>query len=167
MRSDLSATILGCSFSELFPLLIFQLLLARLTSPRLATRFRWLTASMNQGAQQVNFEALMDQVDSELELAGGPFFLGGKLSLVDCMFAPFLERMAASLLYYKVKFLQRLCLVFVITPALRSPQGLPIRRNPRWQNVERWFLAMEGRPSYKHIQSDFYTHAHDLPPQAS
>lgn len=60
---------------------------------------------MNQGAQQVNFEALMDQVDSELELAGGPFFLGGKLSLVDCMFAPFLERMAASLLYYKVKFL--------------------------------------------------------------
>lgn len=24
---------------------------------------------------------------------------------------------------------------------------------------------MEGRPSYRHIQSDFYTHVHDLPPQ--
>ena len=25
---------------------------------------------------------------------------------------------------------------------------------------------MEGRPSYRNIQSDFYTHAHALPPQA-
>ena len=24
---------------------------------------------------------------------------------------------------------------------------------------------MEGRPSYRNIQSDFYTHVHDLPPQ--
>ena len=60
------------------------------------------------------------------------------------MFAPFLERMAASLPYYK---------------------ALPIRRQSRWPNVEAWFVAMEGRPSYRHIQSDFYTHVHDLPPQ--
>ena len=25
---------------------------------------------------------------------------------------------------------------------------------------------MNRRPSYRHIQSDFYTHVHDLPPQA-
>ena len=31
-----------------------------------------------------------------------PFFLGPKVSMVDCMFAPFLERMAASLPYFKV-----------------------------------------------------------------
>ncbi|KAL1499845.1 hypothetical protein AB1Y20_012529 [Prymnesium parvum] len=106
--------------------------------------FRWLTSSMNQGGQQKNFEALMTKVNHELGVSGGPFFLGERLSLVDCMFAPFLERMAASVLYYK---------------------GIPIRRNPKWPHVEQWFLAMEARPSYRHIQSDFYTHVHDLPPQ--
>jgi len=60
------------------------------------------------------------------------------------MFAPFLERIAASLPYYK---------------------GLPVRRNERWPHLESWYLAMESRPSYRHIQSDFYTHVHDLPPQ--
>ena len=67
-----------------------------------------------------------------------------QLSLVDCFFAPFLERMAASLPYYK---------------------GLPLRRNEAWPHIEAWFVAMESRPSYRHIQSDFYTHVHDLPPQ--
>jgi glutathione S-transferase len=43
----------------------------------------------------------MDTVDAELRQDGGPFFLGKELSMVDCMFAPFLERMAASLPYYK------------------------------------------------------------------
>ena len=56
-------------------------------------------------------------------MAEGPFFLGGELTLVDCMFAPFLERMAASLPYYK---------------------GLVVRRNPALPNLERWFRAMEG-----------------------
>lgn len=31
----------------------------------------------------------------------GPFFLGDRISMVDLVFAPFLERMVASLLYYK------------------------------------------------------------------
>eukprot|EP00966_Prymnesium_polylepis_P023008 529258-Prymnesium_polylepis.1 len=53
--------------------------------------------------------------------------------------------MAASVLYYK---------------------GLRVRRNDAWPHVEQWFLAMEGRPSYRRIQSDYYTHVHDLPPQA-
>lgn len=63
--------------------------------------FRWLTSSANEGAQRLNFISLMDSVDDELRQAGGPFFLGPELSMVDCMFAPFLERMAASLPYYK------------------------------------------------------------------
>ena len=45
--------------------------------------------------------ATMDAVDRELHAAGGPFFLGEDLSLVDCVFAPFLERIAASIFYYK------------------------------------------------------------------
>jgi len=99
---------------------------------------------MNEGAQRLNFVSLMDDVEEELKKGGGPFFLGKELSMVDCMFAPFLERMAASLPYYK---------------------GLPIRRQPQWPNVEAWFLAMESKPSYRNIASDFYTHCHDLPPQ--
>ena len=106
--------------------------------------FRWLTSSMNEGAQRANFEALLRRVDAELAEGGGPYFLGDDLSLVDCMFAPFLERMAASLPYYK---------------------GLTLRRNDAWPRIEEWFTAMEGRPSYRHIQSDFYTHVNDLPPQ--
>jgi glutathione S-transferase len=43
----------------------------------------------------------MSTVDAELSAQEGPYFLGGKLSMVDVVFAPFLERMAASLLYYK------------------------------------------------------------------
>ena len=45
----------------------------------------------------------MDTVERELGAApsGGPFFLGPQLSLVDLTFAPFLERIAASILYYK------------------------------------------------------------------
>jgi hypothetical protein len=44
-----------------------------------------------------------NQVEAELEEGDGPYFLGAELSLVDCMFAPFLERMAASLPYYKAR----------------------------------------------------------------
>ena len=106
--------------------------------------FRWLTSSMQDGAQRITFEGLLRRVDEELAVGGGPFFLGEKVSLVDCFFAPFLERMAASCAYYK---------------------GVTLRRNDEWPRIEQWFVAMEARPSYRHIQSDFYTHVNDLPPQ--
>jgi len=106
--------------------------------------FRWLTSSGSHGAQLVNFEAILREVEAELAEGGGPYFLGAELSLVDCMFAPFLERMAASLPYYK---------------------ALVLRANPDYPRLNAWFAAMEARPSYRHIQSDFYTHVHDLPPQ--
>jgi glutathione S-transferase len=60
------------------------------------------------------------------------------------MFAPFLERMAASVPYYK---------------------GLLVRGNPKWPHVNKWFEAMEERESFQGIMSDYYTHVHDLPPQ--
>jgi len=107
--------------------------------------FRWLTSgAIGDGAQRVQFASLMGQVDDALGGRPGPFFLGSELSLVDCMFAPFLERMAASVLYYK---------------------GLPVRTNGDWPHVRAWFEAMEARPSFRHIRSDFYTHVNDLPPQ--
>jgi glutathione S-transferase len=52
--------------------------------------------------------------------------------------------MAASVLYYK---------------------GLRMRGTGRWPRLEAWFAAMESRSTYAAIQSDFFTHAHDLPPQ--
>ena len=107
--------------------------------------FRWLTSNMSDGAQRMNLISILERVDAELAVADGPYFLGADVTLVDCFFAPFLERMAASLPYYK---------------------GLRLRgADSQFPNIERWFQAMEGRPSYRHIQSDFYTHVHDLPPQ--
>jgi len=106
--------------------------------------FRWLTSSSNHVAQLSNFEAILREVEAELAEGGGPYFLGAELSLIDCMYAPFLERMAASLPYYK---------------------GFKIRADPRYPRLDTWFTAMESRPSYRNIQSDFYTHVHDLPPQ--
>lgn len=117
--------------------------LLRLERELFSAWFRWVT-SVFEGDQRVRFEELLIQVNTELGVAGGPYFLGKDLSIVDCMFAPFLERMAASLAYYK---------------------GLTLRRNDNWPRIEEWFLAMESRPSYRHIQSDFYTHINDLPPQ--
>lgn len=52
-------------------------------------------------ANKREFTATMDAVDREMQAAGGPFFLGKDLSLVDVVFAPFLERIAASIIYYK------------------------------------------------------------------
>jgi glutathione S-transferase len=90
-------------------------------------------------------DAVLRQIDSELAAASddGPFFLGEELSLVDCMFTPFLERMAASLPYFK---------------------GFEVR-GEKYPHLERWFLAMDSRESYQGLKSDYYTHCHDLPPQ--
>jgi len=45
--------------------------------------------------------ARMDEIDAELGAEVGPYFLAS-FSLVDCVFCPFLERIAASIPYYKV-----------------------------------------------------------------
>merc|ERR1719336_2985298 len=73
----------------------------------------------------------------------GPFFLGPELSLPDVVFASSLERIAASILYYK---------------------GLRIKGG-RWPCINSWFEEMEKREGYLATQSDFHTHVHDLPPQ--
>ncbi|RMZ52651.1 hypothetical protein APUTEX25_000770 [Auxenochlorella protothecoides] len=86
----------------------------------------------------------MEAVDDALRATPGPFFLESGLSLVDLTFAPFLERIAASMVYYK---------------------GFVVRGQGRWPGIDAWFEAMEARDSYRGFKSDYYTHCHDLPPQ--
>ncbi|KAK9819179.1 hypothetical protein WJX81_001160 [Elliptochloris bilobata] len=104
----------------------------------------WLCQGWDNAGKRARFEGTMDAVDAELARGGGPYFMGAELSLVECVFAPMLERIAASIPYYK---------------------GLLVRGTGRWPNVDRWFDAMETRETYLGLKSDFYTHVQDLPPQ--
>lgn len=96
------------------------------------------------GCQADRFELVLHRVEEALAKHGGPYFLGESVSLVDVQFLPFVERMEASLAYYK---------------------GYCVRSRTRWPGLVRWLEAFEATPWYPRIKSDFYTHAHSLPPQ--
>ena len=66
-------------------------------------------------------------------MSGGPYILGASLSFVDLLFVPFLERMAASLPYFK---------------GFES-------RSPHFPALLKWYEAMDGRPAYQGIKSDY------------
>ena len=106
----------------------------------------WLTGN-NPERFRGMFTEVLNDVERVLN-AAGPFFLGETVSIVDFMFAPFLERMAASLLYYK-GFQMR------VAPGAKTD----------FPAVNKWFDAMETLESYQLTKSDYYTHCWDLPPQ--
>ncbi|MGB3402054.1 MAG: glutathione S-transferase family protein [Microcoleaceae cyanobacterium] len=90
---------------------------------------------------QEQFIQVMAKVEEALASTTSPYFLE-EFSTVDVIFTPYVERMNASLYYYK---------------------GYSMREeNPRFSA---WFDAMESRSTYRGTQSDFHTHVHDLPPQ--
>jgi len=91
---------------------------------------------------EVAFRAVAKEVDDRLAATSGPYFLSSGFSVADIIITPYLERMSASLTYYK---------------------GYEIRRE--FAGINAWFDAMESRETYRGTQSDFHTHAHDLPPQ--
>ena len=98
------------------------------------------SAQEDQRAAQ-QFQGVMDRVEAALASTPGPYFLAD-FGTVDLVFTPYVERMNASLFYYK---------------------GYSMREvNPRFAA---WCDAMETRPTYRGTQSDFHTHVHDLPPQ--
>jgi glutathione S-transferase len=87
------------------------------------------------------FIEVVQQVEEAIASTPGFYFLD-QFSVVDVVFTPYVERMNASLYYYK---------------------GYSLREeNPR---LGKWFDAMETRNTYRGTQSDFHTHSHDLPPQ--
>lgn len=105
----------------------------------------WLRAPPGVGGgARSTFEGQLSRVDGFLRSTAGGFFLGEELSLVDLLFCSFLERAEASLLYYK---------------------GFRVRDAEAYPGVAAWFDAMESRASFRASQSDYYTHAMDLPPQ--
>ena len=60
----------------------------------------------------------------------------------DIIFIPYMERMNASLGYYK---------------------GFNLRNN--YPFIDRWLTLFENLSTYRGTQGDFHTHSHDLPPQ--
>ncbi len=88
------------------------------------------------------FRQVAQAMEQALISRGGPFLLGAELGTADLVFVPYVERMNASLAYYKGYLLRQ--------------------EHPA---IDRWFRALEQRPTYLGSQSDFHTHAHDLPPQ--
>ncbi len=60
----------------------------------------------------------------------------------DIIFIPYLERLNASLCYYK---------------------GFNLRKE--FPEIDKWFALLETYSSYLGTQGDFHTHSHDLPPQ--
>ena len=106
-------------------------------------RFRILgRAAREEARSQQDFERAVELVERALAATpSGPYFLGREFSTADVVFTPYVERMNASLYYYK---------------------GYNLRANP---GFAAWFDALESRETYRGTQSDFHTHVHDLPPQ--
>ncbi len=105
----------------------------------------WLCRPANSaGEEQRNraqFTGVVTMVEEALSLTASPYFLDD-FSTADVIFTPYVERMNASLYYYK---------------------GYSLREENPY--LKEWFTAMESRLTYRGTQSDFHTHVHDLPPQ--
>jgi glutathione S-transferase len=120
--------------------------LRRLERRLFASWCEWLCRHGQPGGQDdraaMAFRAMANRLEEALHKGPGPFLMGDDPGGVDLVFVPYLERMNASLAYYK---------------GYRLRQQHPL--------IDRWFQALEQRSTYLGTQGDFHTHAHDLPPQ--
>jgi len=104
----------------------------------------WLSC-IRGGGSVSRFADMLQKVEEALaEDDSGPYFLGSRFSVIDIMYTPYFEREVASLMYFK---------------------GFNMRDKERYPAISAWLDAMESRPSVRASKSDYYTHAHDLPPQ--
>lgn len=104
----------------------------------------YLTGKRKPVEYKERYEAMLYEVDSVLAKSPGNFFMGKDISMADIKFIPFIERQAATLLYFK---------------------GFQLRNESKWPNIVKWLREMEKRPSYGATKSDVYTHSRALPPQ--
>ncbi|MBV9384901.1 MAG: glutathione S-transferase N-terminal domain-containing protein [Chroococcidiopsidaceae cyanobacterium CP_BM_ER_R8_30] len=84
---------------------------------------------------QTAFEVKLDELEQALGKYPGAYFLS-RFSLVDIMYSPHLDRLAASLPVYRNYF---------------------IKGNPRFPRINAWFEALNQRPAYHRVKSDDIT----------
>ncbi|WP_413172407.1 glutathione S-transferase family protein [Anabaena azotica] len=84
---------------------------------------------------QAEFEAKLDEIEQALSRYPGSYFLS-TFSLVDIMYSPHLDRLAANLPVYR---------------------GYHIKENPRFPLINAWFVALNQRPAYNRVKSDNIT----------
>lgn len=129
---------LGMNDSAVMPLRQLERLLFRAWCAWLCYPTR---SPRQEHANREQFIGAIARVEEALSQTPGPYFQS-TFSTADVIFTPYVERMNASLYYYK---------------------GYSLREaNP---HLAAWFDAMESRSTYRGTQSDFHTHVHDLPPQ--
>ncbi|MCY7391769.1 MAG: glutathione S-transferase family protein, partial [Leptolyngbyaceae cyanobacterium CAN_BIN12] len=138
LEQEFGALGLGMSDPKVMPLRQLERLLFRAWCA-------WLCypsgSSRQEQDNRAQFTAIAARVEAALGRTPGAYFLD-EFGTADVIFTPYVERMNASLYYYK---------------------GYSLREeNPR---LSAWFDAIESRPTYRGTQSDFHTHVHDLPPQ--
>ncbi len=107
--------------------------------------YRWLLSRNDEGSSdtsqeellsvQTEFEAKLEAFEELLAKYPGDYFMG-EFSLVDIMYAPHLNRIAANLPVYR---------------------GYQIRGNEPFPNLNRWLEALDERPAYTRIKSDSTT----------
>ena len=106
----------------------------------------WLCTPNLNSHQQIQarnqFHEIACHFEEALNKTSGPFLRGFSPQTVDFVFVPYVERMNASLAYYK---------------------GYRLRKEHPL--IDQWLCALERMDTYLGIQGDFHTHAHDLPPQ--
>lgn len=84
---------------------------------------------------QTAFEAKLDELEQALAIYPGPYFVS-TFSLVDIMYSPHLDRLAANLPVYR---------------------GYHIKGNARFPRINAWFEAINQRPAYHRVRSDSTT----------
>ncbi|GCL35797.1 MULTISPECIES: glutathione S-transferase family protein [Sphaerospermopsis] len=84
---------------------------------------------------QAEFEAKLDEIEKTLGRYPKPYFLS-TFSLVDIMYSPHLDRLAANLPVYR---------------------GYHIKGNSRFPLINVWFAALKKRPAYNRVKSDNIT----------
>jgi glutathione S-transferase len=129
---------LGMQDPAVLPLRQLERLLFRAWCNWLCRPASSISAEQSNRQQFVDVVAIVEQ---SLAKTPGAYFLA-EFGTADVIFTPYVERMNASLYYYK---------------------GYSLREEN--QHLATWFEAMESRSTYRGTQSDFHTHVHDLPPQ--
>lgn len=105
--------------------------LMRLERQVFSVWFAWLTSPQDM---QTEMHRQLLAVEQALSQSTGAYFLGDEISIIDILFTPFLERMAASLPYFK---------------------GFQSRDAQRYPFLYRWYEAMDQREAYRGIKSDY------------